>query len=351
MRRYATPLIAVILALFVLSDTANAQLFRRFRAPVQYCPPGGCPPVTVAPVQDCVPCEQEPVAQPVQSDDVTEATAQWFRSAAQFRVSNACGSGSVVGFLGDDTLLLSNAHVTGTRPGTPVTIRMRIDGRDVTYQGTVIMAAYSNTTQADWSITRVRGRIPVEPRPLSIERPSGDHVTVGSPRCVWPLKYQEVKTVRASENMPLWQWTPNSIGGQSGSGVWSPRDGNQYGLLTWSWNGYGAGQQTYWIYRQATEKTVAGEPRPEGMKELGRRPDGVVVEEGFFSESDIETLPIWSKPGVPDPKPEPAPPVEFSESEVKNLRTLRAAAREKGVDWMQIILLILELIKLFQARS
>jgi hypothetical protein len=342
----------LLVALMALSfcEPVEAQLLRRFR---QTCPSGVCPtPQFAAPsvLQECEPAVIEPAAMP-QSDDETAATSEWFRSAAQFRVSNSCGSGSVVGFIGDDTLLLSNAHVTGTRPGTAVTIRMRIDGKDVTYQGTVIMAAYSNTTQADWSITRVRGRIPVEPRPLSIERPSGDHVTVGSPRCVWPLKYQEVKTVRASENMPLWQWTPNSIGGQSGSGVWSPKDGNQYGLLTWSWNGLGAGQQTYWIYRQATEKTVAGEPRLEGMKELTPRPEGVVVEEGFFAESDIDQLPIWSKPGVDPPKPEPAPPVEFSESEVKNLRTLRAAAREKGVDWMQIVLLILELIKLFQARS
>lgn len=310
---------AIALPMFLPVESAEAQLaFRRrtvvYQSPI--CRDGNCLPVLnriVLSAQYCEPCEAVAVAPQDEGFTIVDETADaatqdWGRSAAQVRVSNSCGSGSLVGFLENDSLFLTNAHVTGTRPGTDATLRMRINGQDVTYKGKVIMAAYSNSTLADWSIVRVPGRVPSTPRPLAIDRPSGDHITVGSPRCVWPLQMQTVKTHNASSNSALWQWLPNSIGGQSGSGVWAPRDGNQYGLLTWSWNNYGAGQMTWWIYRQATERSVAGEPRPAGLRELTPRPDGVIVEEGFFQEASIGDLPIWAnQQPTPDPDPTPDP--------------------------------------------
>ncbi len=319
---------AIALPMFLPVESAEAQLVFRRRT-VVYQPPicrdGNCGPILnriVLNAQYCEPCDSvvvdatpdEPMDGFTVVDETSDqATQDWGRSAAQARVSNSCGSGSLVGFLDNDSLFLTNAHVTGTRPGTEVTLRMRINGQEVAYKGKVIMAAYSNQTLADWSIVRVPGRVPSTPRPLSIDRPSGDHITVGSPRCVWPLQMQTIKTHNASSNSALWQWLPNAIGGQSGSGVWSPKDGNQYGLLTWSWNNYGAGQMTWWIYRQATERSVAGEPRPEGLRELRPRPDGVIVEEGFFQEASIGDLPIWANQQPtpdPDPTPQPCPPVD-----------------------------------------
>jgi hypothetical protein len=356
---------AIALPMFLPSESAEAQLVFRRRT-VVYQPPicrdGNCGPVLnriVLNAQYCEPCESvvavaqdEPLDGFTVVDETADQTTQdWGRSAAQARVSNSCGSGSLVGFLDNDSLFLTNAHVTGTRPGTEVTLRMRLNGQEVSYKGKVIMAAYSNQTLADWSIVRVPGRVPSTPRPLAIDRPTGDHITVGSPRCVWPLQLQTLKTHNTSSNSALWQWLPNAIGGQSGSGVWSPKDGNQYGLLTWSWNGYGAGQMTWWIYRQATERSVAGEPRPAGLRELRPRPDGVIVEEGFFQETNIGSLPIWANQG---PQPDPGledPCAEISTAERADLARLKRAAQERGVDWITIIKLIMQLIELFKAAK
>lgn len=245
-------------------------------------------------------------------EPVSDVNADWARSAAQMRAGNSCGSGSVVGFLDDSTLILTNAHVVGTRPGTAATVRMRVNGRDVQYTGSIVMAAYSSTVLADWAIVKVQGRIPVEPRLLSTTKPVGNHVTVGAPRCVWPLVYSALRTVDASNNSALWRWLPNAIGGQSGSGVWSTTDGHQYGLITWSWGGYGAGQQTWWIYQQAKQRSAeVGELRPAGLMELGQRSRDIIVEEGFFAESNIGDLPIWAGQ-TPDPTPEDpeCPPID-----------------------------------------
>lgn len=329
-------LAAIAIPMIVPTESADAQMFRRRTIAYQssICRDGNCGPVLshiVQSAQYCQPCESVIVSDEddllegftVVDEAADEATQDWGRTAAQARMTNSCGSGSLVGFLENDSLFLTNAHVTGTRPGTDVTIRMRLAGQDVSYKGKVIMAAYSNQTLADWSIVRVPGRVPSTPRPLAIDRPTGDHITVGSPRCEWPLKLQNLKTHNASGNSALWQWTPNAIGGQSGSGVWSPKDGNQYGLLTWSWNGYGAGQMTWWIYRQATERSVAGEPRPEGLRELRPR-DGVIVEEGFFQEASIGDLPIWANQ-QPTPGPTPPPSPAWRSKVQEALRLLQEA--------------------------
>ena len=359
--------LAAILLPMIIADEAQAQLFRR-RAVVYHspsiCPEGNCAPIVTTILSKVVQqeaCDPVQVVVATQDDELDpaifsaveetadEATQDWGRSAAQCRVANSCGSASLVGFLEEDSLFLSNAHVTGTRPGTECTLRMRINGRDVTYTGRVIMAAYSNQTLADWSIIRVPGRVPAQPRPLAIDRPAGEHITVGAPRCVWPLQLQTIRTHNASNNSALWQWMPNAIGGQSGSGVWSPKDGNQYGLVTWSWGGFGAGQMTWWIYRQATERSVAGEPKPAGLVELGSR-DGVIVEEGFFQEANIGTLPIWANQApTPEPGIEDDPCAEITTAERAQLARLKRLAQERNVDWITIIKLIMQLIELFRA--
>lgn len=311
-------LAAVMFTVFMPIEPAQAQLFRRwsptFHRQAMVCNGPQCQPAAVDSFQPVVDCPPLIVRSSVTADDlqgfepITEVNSEWARSAARMIAGNSCGSGSVVGFLDDATLVLTNAHVVGTRPGSPATVRMMINGQDKSYTGQIVMAAYSNTTQADWAIVKVPGRIPVEPRKLSTKKPVGDHVTVGSPRCVWPLVFSALKTVDASNSSALWRWTPNAIGGQSGSGVWSPTDGNQYGLLTWSWGGYGAGQQTWWIYQQAKQRSAeVGELRPAGLVELGQRSADVIVEEGFFMQTNIGDLPIWDNGTGPDPGPDPDP--------------------------------------------
>ena len=314
--RRLMPLVALVGLMFCMVDEANAQLFRRWIQPTaqsqpQQCYGPNCPQVTVMPprvpfveprvvvtIPPTIASPKLPTAQEIQpvplglSDDQVLEMEDWGRTAARCIVGNSCGSASLCGFYNGGTLFLTNAHVTGTRPGTSATIRMVVDGETKEFSGRVIMAAYSDKTLTDWSVVMVEEKIPVEPRKLSIDRPTGSHTTVGAPRCVWPLARQNLRTVEVSDGSPLWRWNPNSIGGQSGSGVWSLDDGLQYGLLTWSWGGLGAGQQTAEIYRQARQRTVAGEPRPDGLQELKRTTE-VIVENGFFAQAGIDELPIW----------------------------------------------------------
>jgi hypothetical protein len=76
-----------------------------------------------------------------------------------------------------------------------------------------------------------------------------------------------------------------------------------------------------------------------------------VVEEGFFVQSNIGDLPIWAD--IPkDPQPEPAPPVtpDASEDERRIFEKFRQWCKERNINWAQLLLLIMELIKLFQGR-
>jgi hypothetical protein len=349
------------------AESAEAQLFRRLRAADPQCVGAECAPrvyvlpryAPVAPqilarVEECPPT----VIQTVQETDVPvvdetsaidEVNAQWARSAAQMRAGNSCGSGSVVAFYNGDTLVLTNAHVVGTRPGTVARVRMMVQGQEKSYEGRIIMAAYSNTYLADWAIVSVPGEIPVEPRLLSTAKPKGQHVTVGSPRCEWPLRFSTLTTADASNNSALWRWRPNAIPGQSGSGVWSPDDGLQYGIITWSWSGLGAGQQTWWIYEQAKQRTAeVGELRPFGLVELTPRDPDVIVEEGFFAQSNIGDLPIWAKPGT-DPKPvPPSAEDDLDEDGRRAFKRFRDWAKERNLNWIQLLALIMEIFKLLQ---
>jgi len=335
----------------LICDFSEGQLFRRFRQVRTYeviqstmtpCPTGDC-----APVVNYV--EALPAVQEVDSDAIV-VVDDWGRTAARFLVGNSCGSGSLCGFYKDGTLFLTNAHVTGTRPGTEAKIRMVVGAETKEYMGRVVMAAYSDKTLTDWSVVYVEEKIDVVPRYLAKTKPTGSHTTVGSPKCVWPLQRQNITTADVSENSALWRWRPNSIGGQSGSGVWSLSDGLQYGLLTWSWGGLGAGQQTSEIYRQARQKSVSGEPRIDGLVELGRNRD-VIVENGFYQESGIDELPIWKT----EPDDEPAPPTppkpdcdDLDDTERGLLARLKDRAKERGIDWILLIQIILQLLEMFK---
>jgi len=226
-------------------------------------------------------------------------------SACRVNFGNSCGSGTVVSNNHNGgSLCITNAHVAGTRIGTTGTCLFSVNGADRRVPARIIMAAYSNKTLADWAILFLPDyRHPTQVK-LSKNQPiaSGQYYTTGSPRCVWPLRSVDLKTTHISGNSALWRLSPNAIGGQSGSGIWNRADNLQYGLLTWSWGGDTGSQMTSEIYRQATQRTVAGEPRPDGLEELDI--ERAETEEGFFAEVSIGSLPIWHDPTIVIPDPE-----------------------------------------------
>lgn len=247
------------------------------------------------------------------------ATGPAIRAAVRVINQNSCGSGSICGRANGGIYIITNAHVAGNRIGREVKFDCVVNGQSKRLSARVVMAAYNDRTQTDWAVLFCEEDPGIEPVKLSIERPRGSHYTHGSPRCVWPQVGTDITTVDMADNMPLWRWRPNSIGGQSGSGVWSDNDNLQYGLLTWSWGGYGAGQMTAEIYRQALNQTTVGYPRIPGMIEVdleshGDSIDGLdepTVSAGFFAESSFTELPIWHKPGAPPVAPPPTDPTEL----------------------------------------
>lgn len=264
----------------------------------------------------------QPSAQPM-------AISQGPSSANAVRIinGNSCGSGSVVGHYQGGSLILTNAHVAGTRVGREVKINTQDHGDLV---GRVIMAAYSDKTLTDWAIVFVEGFQSIKPVPLSKNRPTGSHYTTGCPRCVWPVVSTDITTKDVDDDSPLWRWTPNAIGGQSGSGVWSDSDNFQYGLLTWSWGGFGAGQMTSEIYRQARGQTVAGAPRIKDLIDLVSDEDKAPVEEGFFMQAGITDLPIWAEDVTPPPV-DPQNPDSTRKLMIEYLRELA----EFNAAWMR----------------
>lgn len=281
----------------------------------------------------------EDLSQQIESDRPSE------RAAVRVRAGNSCGSGSVCGRFEGGSLILTNAHVVGTRVGRTVGIDCVIDGVDRSYDAKVIMAAYSDRTLTDWAVLSCDGLTEIEPVSLSKEKPTGRHYTRGSPRCVWPLRSTDIVTAEVSDGSPLWRWRPNSIGGQSGSGVWSYDNHHCYGLLTWSWGGLGAGQQTSEIYRQAAERTTAGEPRIDGLEEVWPRSPDVIVENGFYAEQGIDDLPIWwngkDDDDQGDDDQDDGEELKLSAKEVELIKELRKRSKEAGVDHVKALQIIL----------
>ena len=176
-------------------------------------------------------------------------------NACQMRSADgrSCGSGSFVGMRGDDALVLTNAHVVGSRIGLAASARFNFGGGDVQKSGRIIMAAYSTRITADWAIVAIPNWLPpIKPAWCSRVRPSGLFYTTGAPACVWPLRHQSPLRLLSNNNAGFAVWDKNAIGGQSGSGVWSLEDHWQRLLLTWrTGNNNGAGQPLDFIWQQA----------------------------------------------------------------------------------------------------
>ena len=144
---------------------------------------------------------------------------------------------------------------------------------------------------------------------------------MGYPRCDGPWAVR-LKTLQITNNGTVWQGQPNAIGGQSGSAIHSFTDNLQRVLLTWSWNQNCAGQTTRSIWFQYLNRAVIGFPKLEGLIELAdNRAEN--LEEGFFAEANITTLPIWAHLDEPPPPPPPGDCRDFRAAVLKQAEELQ----------------------------
>jgi len=92
--------------------------------------------------------------------------------------------------------------------------------------------------------------------------------------------------------------------------MWSHTTNWQQLLITWRTGSGNTGAQPLdyiWNQAQTAMQTGAliGGALPEGLEPLGEVADD--LEEGFFCEASIRSLPIWAEDQV---KPDPSPPTE-----------------------------------------
>lgn len=246
------------------------------------------------------------------------------RSCCKVSVSNVCGSGSIVGERNGKTLVMTNAHVAGTQVGRQVNCTFPYLNNQVV-GARIIVAAYSDRIMMDWAILECDSKVNLPVVRLSQKAPTGDHYTAGYPRCQGP-RFQRLITRSFSHNGTVWRWQPNSIGGQSGSGVHSLADNLQRGVLTWSWGGDGAGQTTRSIWLQYAQRGEIGFARPEGLIELAE--ERSETENGFFAEANITTLPIWAE--IDDDNDQTPPPDSVDPAIVQEILASSARLRAEA---------------------
>jgi hypothetical protein len=215
--------------------------------------------------------------------------------------------------------------VAGTKIGHTVVCEFPF-ANNKRVRGRVVMAGYSDRVMMDWAVLELEELLDLPHVKLANTAPVGSHYTAGYPRCRGPF-FSQLTTRQITHNGTVWRWQPNAIGGQSGSGVHSLANNLQFGLLTWSWGGDGAGQTCRSIWMQYVQRAAVGFPRPDGLVELcGRAED---LEEGFFAEANITTLPIWAhlddQPGPGPIEPE-KPCSEFVKAALAQAVVIKAAA-------------------------
>lgn len=242
------------------------------------------------------------------------------RAVCRIINQNSCGSGTICGHMDGGSLVLTNAHVAGTTIGR--TVKVLAESINRQFDARVIRAAYSDRVIADWAILLIPNFRDIAPVYLSKNPPDPNENmwTKGFPRCQ-PFAGQTLSQFQTLNNGVL-LWQPNSIGGQSGSGVVDMDDQVVRALLTWSWTqggrAYGAGQLTSHIYRQNMAQEVVGYEMMPGLIPLpnddydftgvDRGYDDPVLEHGFHSlplPRGIQDLPIWAEDIQPPPPPPP----------------------------------------------
>lgn len=260
-----------------------------------------------------------------------------------------CGSGGIVGFDDDGAaLILTNAHVSGSPNTTSAKriARFLLNNRTVEFDATEIVAyGFSDRFAVDWAILRCPGIQEggdFEAFPMLKEKPAGTRFNFsGSPNCIWPQSHIDIALVAGSPAAGVRFWQPRAIGGQSGSNV-----GDKIGddwvcqlLLTWLWNGNGAGQETSQIYNNVVNANNVGAERPEGLVEMAELINDRNLSVEYFEcdkwktlcvrglpkelvLENVNSLPIWYNPTTTEPD-EPTDPIECDNEASAKLRRLK----------------------------
>ena len=97
------------------------------------------------------------------------------RAAAKISNGNACGSGSLVGIRDGKSLVLTNAHVAGSRIGHVVKCTFPFKNNKQV-RARVIMAGYSDRVMMDWAVLECDEQIDLPHIKLSIDAPKGEHL-------------------------------------------------------------------------------------------------------------------------------------------------------------------------------
>lgn len=240
------------------------------------------------------------------------------------RRNSWCGSGGICGYYDDGSaLILTNAHVSGspTAAASRTARFLSVDGTSVIEEDASEIMAYgfSDRLAVDWAILRCPGitqATGLGATPLLMTKPKSEaYQFSGSPNCIWPQTHVDANLVNGSPADGVRYWMPPSIGGQSGSNLRAKVGEFEVTqlLLTWIWNGRGAGQETSQIYNNILNANNVGPVRPEGLypvSEIFGNPDGGYFECSEFQRrfgqreqrlDTVQSLPIWFDESAPDP--------------------------------------------------
>lgn len=173
----------------------------------------------------------------------------------------SCGTATHIYRDGRYSYWLTNAHVAGTKIGQLVRLE-RYDTETTRYDARVVAAAYSRNGTTDVAVLRSEAVSDMAYVRIAADVPAklrGQH-SGGHPKCsptVWKHRYPSRRTGQTEYS------TPNSIGGESGSGIVDNVRNAIVGLLTWSANGYCLAQRSDHIHRVLSTRIVDHEPVPQ----------------------------------------------------------------------------------------
>ena len=227
--------------------------------------------------------------QPIPVDADAENWELVSLATVRVTVGGSCGSGTVVGRDEDGSaLVLTNAHVAGTRKGRDCNVqRWKLDGTSEKGTATVIAAGLANRSlPIDFALLKANGDFAksVVPIPLTDREPDGEVITNGCPRCEWP----SMQLLRLTDTAgAVYYWDPIAIPGRSGSGLFDFADGlpKLVALLTWHNGRQGMGQSSKHVIAYLRGQIPTGiEALPEGTQ-----PVSTVPQESESDESTKET--------------------------------------------------------------
>jgi hypothetical protein len=198
-------------------------------------------------------------------------------AAVKITVNNSCGSGSIVGRNeSGQAIILTNAHVAGTRKGRTVNVqRWNDDGTTETGTASIIAAGYKRGASLDFALLKcnVGFADKIKTVPVAQRYPDKSKMitTTGCPRCEWP----SMQVIKLEQDQgQILSWLPEAISGRSGSALMeqSTTGPRVVGLLTWAGGGKGLGQPTPLILDALSGRVPKSlQTLPDDVKEVAYR--------------------------------------------------------------------------------